>query len=85
MIPGMDTTVRVNGRVTVMEKEELLEKLEDPELYWLDENANFVQATLIEVDEAYFHCPRSFKFANLWDTETIKLNSGRSISSLLPT
>ena len=83
MIPGMDTTVRVNGRVTIMEKEELLEKIEDPELYWSDESANFVQATLIEVDEAYFHCPRSFKFANLWNTETIKLNSSRPMSSLL--
>ena len=83
MIPRMDTTVRVNGRVTIMEKEELLEKIEDPKLYWSDENANFVQATLIEVDEAYFHCPRSFKFANLWNTETIKLNSSRPMSSLL--
>ena len=83
MIPGMDTTVRVNGRVTIMEKEELLEKFENPELYWADKNANFVQATLIHVDEAYFHCPRSFKFANLWNTETIKLNSSRPMSSLL--
>ena len=85
MIPGMDTTVRVNGRVTVVERDELVGKLEEPELYWSDENANFVQATVINVDEAYFHCPRSFKFANLWDAETIKSNASRSIASLKAT
>ena len=82
MIPGMDTTVRVNGRVTVLEKEQFIERVEEPELYWSDKNAEFVQAMLIEIDEAYFHCPRSFKFAGLWDTETIKANSTRNIASL---
>ena len=37
MIPGMDTTVRVNGRVTVVERGEFVGKLEEPELYWSDE------------------------------------------------
>ena len=82
MIPGMDTTARVNGRVTVVEKEDLVKKVAEPELYWSDKNSRFVQATLIDVDEAYFHCPRSFKFAGLWDAETIEANSQRSIASL---
>lgn len=82
MIPGMDTTVRVNGRVTVVEKKEFIQRVKEPELYWSDKNARFVQATLIEVDEAYFHCPRSFKFAGLWDTEIIQANSSRNIASL---
>jgi len=82
MIPGMDTTVRVNGRVTVVEKEQFVQRVSEPELYWSDQNAGFVQATLIEVDEAYFHCPRSFKFAGLWDTEVIHANSSRNIASL---
>ena len=82
MIPGMDTTVRVNGRVTVVAEEQIVERVKEPELYWSDKNAGFVQATLIEVDEAYFHCPRSFKFAGLWDTEIIQANSSRNIASL---
>ena len=82
MIPGMDVTVRVNGRVTVVEKEEFSQRVKEPELYWTDKNSRFVQATLIEVDEAYFHCPRSFKFASLWDTETIQATAQRSITSL---
>ena len=56
-----------------------------PKQIWSDENANFVQATVINVNEAYFHCPRSFKFANLWDAETIKSNASRSIASLKAT
>ena len=71
------------GHVTI--EGEFVGKLEEPELYWSDENANFVQATVINVDEAYFHCPRSFKFANLWDAETIKSNASRSIASLKAT
>jgi len=82
MIPGMDTTARVNGRVTVVEKEDFVKKVAEPELYWSDKNSRFVQATIIEVDEAYFHCPRSFKFAGLWDAQTIEANSQRSIASL---
>ena len=82
IIPGMDATARVNGRVMVLEKKELVSKFGEPELYWADDNAKLVQATVIFVDEAYFHCPRSFKFGNLWDPDTIKSNIGRSISSL---
>jgi hypothetical protein len=82
MIPGMDTTVRVNGRVTVVDKESFTQRVAAPELYWSDKNARFVQATIIQIDQAYFHCPRSFKFASLWDTETIQANSQRSITSL---
>ena len=82
IIPGMDTTARVNGRVTVLEKEGFVSKFGEPELHWSDDNAKLVQATVIYVDEAYFHCPRSFKFANVWDLDTIKTNLGRSITSL---
>jgi len=57
-------------------------KFGEPELHWSDDNAKLVQATVIYVDEAYFHCPRSFKFANVWDLDTIKTNLGRSITSL---
>ena len=82
MIPGMDTTVRVNGRVTVVEKDEFVGKFGKPELYWSDENANFVQATVINVDEAYFHCPRSLKFANYGIKSRLNQMQVRSIASL---
>lgn len=50
----------------------------------LDERTLLVpgQGILIDIDEAYFHCPRSMQFANLWDTETIEANSKLSLKSL---
>jgi len=83
MIPGMDVTVRVNGRVRVLSVEELAAAGLQPELYMTDKNSGVVQATTLQVDEAYFHCPRSFQFASLWDTDNIAENAKRSIKDLV--
>ena len=83
MIPGMDVTIRVNGRVNVLSGDELAEKNLQPELFMTDENSNVIQATTLSVDEAYFHCPRSFKFASLWDTDQIAANANRSIKDFI--
>ena len=37
---------------------------------------------VLDIDEAYFHCPRSFQFAELWDTDTIATNRARSLKDL---
>lgn len=80
MIPGFEVTVRVNGRVQVIESEEL-QGLQ-PEVGWSDANAGLVQGLKLSVDEAYLHCPRAFKFANLWNSETIGGNSKLSLKDL---
>lgn len=82
MIPGMDVTARVNGRIELVEPEDLAERGIQPEIHNPDDNAGLVQGILLHVDEAYFHCPRSFQFAKLWNTETISQNAGLSIKSL---
>ena len=82
MIPGMDTTVRVNGRVRVIEAAELAERGIVPELSRPDANSGLVQGLLLSVDEAYFHCPRSFRFAELWSSEAIAQNATLSIKDL---
>lgn len=82
MIPGMEVTVRVNGRVRVVEPAELETLGAAPEVSWTDDNAVLVQGILLTVDEAYFHCPRSFKFADLWSTETIEANGKLSLKDL---
>lgn len=82
MIPGMDVTVRVNGRVRVAEAEELEAMGIAPETRMRDDNTTLVQGLMLAVDEAYFHCPRSFQFADLWNTETIQANAGRSFKEL---
>jgi len=82
IIPGMEVTARVNGRVRVVEPQELEVMGLDPEVQWTDENSRLVQGLILTVDEAYFHCPRSFKFAGLWNVETIEANSKLSLKDL---
>ncbi|HEX7037499.1 MAG TPA: pyridoxamine 5'-phosphate oxidase family protein [Pseudomonadales bacterium] len=82
MIPGMEVTVRVNGRVRVVEPAELEALGAEPEVQWRDDNSVLIQGLLMTVDEAYFHCPRSFKFADLWNSETIEANRGLSLKEL---
>src|SRR5262245_13221226 len=61
MIPGMDMTARVNGRVRVIEAAELAERRIEAELSHPDGNSKLVQGLMVSIDEAYFHCPRSFQ------------------------
>lgn len=82
MIPGMDTTARVNGRVELLEPERLAAMGIEPELLNPDGNSALVQGILVHVDEAYLHCPRSFRFAELWNTATIEANARRSLKDL---
>ena len=82
MIPGLDATARVNGRTEVIERGALDQRGIEPELLNPDANSGLIQGLLIHVDEAYFHCPRSFRFAELWNTERIATNSNMSIKDL---
>jgi uncharacterized protein len=63
LIPGRDTTLRVNGPACVTEDAELLAGL------------NAVgkpprTAIVVEAEEAYAHCPKAFVRAQLWDPAT---------------
>jgi predicted pyridoxine 5'-phosphate oxidase superfamily flavin-nucleotide-binding protein len=82
MIPGTDVTARVNGRVRVVEPAELDSMGIQPEVWNGDTNSGLIQGILLSIDEAYFHCPRSFQFADLWNTETIEANAKRSLKDL---
>lgn len=82
MIPGMDTTARVNGRVEVVDREQLEARGIEPEVLNPDGNSGLVQGILVHVDEAYLHCPRSFRFAELWNAETIAANAKLSLKDL---
>lgn len=79
MIPGIDVTARVNGRVRVVEGDELAALQVAPESSFSDDNTRLIQALELTVDEAYFHCPRSFKFADLWNIGIIDGNAGKSL------
>jgi PPOX class probable FMN-dependent enzyme len=83
LIPGSDVTVRVNGRVEVVERDAAKARGAVTDVRNPDANSGLVQGLLLHVDEAYFHCPRSFRFAELWNTETIAANRSRPIKELL--
>ena len=54
-----------------------------PEVANPDHNSGLVQGVLLHVDEAYFHCPRSFRFAELWNVQTIEANATLSLKDLV--
>ena len=63
LIPGRDTTLRVNGRAVVTAAPELLERLtpvgKPPK-----------SAIVVEAEEVYTHCPKAFVRSKLWDPES---------------
>jgi PPOX class probable FMN-dependent enzyme len=63
LIPGRDTTLRVNGRAAVSADPELLDRLtpvgKPPRT-----------AIVVEADEVYAHCPKAFVRSRLWDPNT---------------
>ncbi len=71
LLPGCDWTVRVNGRATVVDKADDQLTGIAPEVFAADENTKILQGLLIEVAEAFAHCPRAFTFSKLWDTQQI--------------
>jgi len=63
VIPGMEETLRVNGRAFLVRDSDLLASLEM-------QGKRPLAAIVVQVDEAYLHCARSFKRARLWDSAT---------------
>ena len=73
-IPGIRETVRVNGRVKLIDKDEL-ERLEiELEVNNPDDNSRVQQGIVVEIEEAYGHCPRALAFSKFWDAEQIQEN-----------
>ena len=66
--------VTVNGIAQGGDAEEMARRSVELSVYDPDENAQMLQGLLIEVEEAYLHCPRALNFSSLWDTETIENN-----------
>ncbi len=70
-IPGLPEMVRVNGRVTIVGRAELDASGADGARFDPDESRDVVQGIVVEVEEAYTHCPRAINYSRLWDTEEI--------------
>ena len=69
IIPGEEWTMRINGQARVVDDPLLLERL----------SARGRPAQLaieIKVEECFFHCPRSFKRAQVWNAERFQKYQG---------
>lgn len=71
-IPGHGNTVRINGRVKVVDRAQLTDV--ELEVFDADERAEILQGLLLDVEESYSHCPRALKFSRLWDVDEIAKN-----------
>jgi predicted pyridoxine 5'-phosphate oxidase superfamily flavin-nucleotide-binding protein len=74
MIPGINKTARVNGRVTELDSNEVRAHGVDVEIFNSVSNSALIQGLIVHVDEAYLHCPRALRFSELWNIDTIKSN-----------
>ena len=66
LLPGNTRCARVNGRARIIQKAELDSMLQQAEVAESDDNTILIQGLLVEVDEAYIHCPIAIQFSNLW-------------------
>jgi hypothetical protein len=73
-IPGCPDVARVNGRVTLLSAEEVQRLEVEAAVHNPDDRTVVLQGILIEVEEAYGHCPRALNFGRVWDVERIQAN-----------
>ncbi|MEM6708337.1 MAG: pyridoxamine 5'-phosphate oxidase family protein [Pseudomonadota bacterium] len=81
-IPGIEVTVRVNGRVEILEAAAVEAAGGDAAVHNPDDNAGIVQGLKLTIDEAYFHCPRSMHFGEVWSTQQIETNRAKGLADL---
>jgi uncharacterized protein len=71
-IPGISEVVRVNGRASIVTKEEVGEHGAADTMHHALGDRDVLQGITIEVEEAYGHCPRALSYSDLWNTDTIE-------------
>jgi uncharacterized protein len=71
-IPGLSEVVRVNGRVIIVSREDLDRHQVERSMYNPDGDRAVQQGIVIEVEEAYTHCPRAANYSRIWDEEEIR-------------
>jgi hypothetical protein len=72
LIPGISEVVRVNGRARIITREDLDRYGTFDPMYNPDGYRDVRQGIILEVEEAYGHCPRALNYSDLWNTETIQ-------------
>ncbi len=73
-IPGCADVARVNGKVRILDADEVKKMQIDADVFNPDDRTMVIQGLLVEVEEAYGHCPRSLNFGEVWDIDQIQRN-----------
>ena len=76
LIPGEEWTMRINGHARIVDEPQLLERLSA-------RNRPAQLAIEVKVEECYFHCPKSFKRAELWNIDKFHKYDGDSWGTIL--
>jgi PPOX class probable FMN-dependent enzyme len=63
LIPGVEDTLRVNGRAHIVQDEELLERT-------AVKGRKPLLVIVVDVQEAFLHCAKAFKRSLLWDPDS---------------
>ncbi|RFB15269.1 pyridoxamine 5'-phosphate oxidase family protein [Bacillus sp. HNG] len=63
LIPGLGETLRMNGNATIINDEELLEKM-------AVKDKRPLLGIGVEVEECFIHCAKAFKRSGLWNPNT---------------
>jgi len=72
LIPGIAEVVRVNGRVSMVSRQALDRYQVESSMSNPDGDRAVQQGIVVEVEEAYTHCPRALNYARLWDVDEIQ-------------
>lgn len=71
-IPGLAEVVRVNGRVQIVDRNEVERYDVDDHLDHPAGRRDLLQGIVVEVEEAYGHCPRAINYSDLWNPDGIR-------------
>ena len=63
MIPGVEETLRINGRAGIVQDADLMARLEANE-------KTPTLAIIVDIEEAFLQCPKALKRSRLWDATT---------------
>ena len=83
-IPGISEVVRVNGTINIVQRDELDRWDVEGSMYNPDGNRDVQQGIVVEVEEAYGHCPRALNYSDLWNPEKVQTRRASGAHPLRP-
>lgn len=77
IIPGLEETLRINGKAFIIKDEKILEQMEA-------KDKKPLLGIAVEVEECFIHCAKAFKRSGVWNSQSwMDANTLPSIPSIL--